>query len=238
MAYTQACDCAVGSNSQNTPLCQKNGQTYGTQQLFGKAYPSLREIEIAHAMATSASGNQGIVSSVCPIHSSFAGGNLSDPLFGYRPATTAIVNRLRNALHLECFPRQLPVSADGTAHCIVLVTLPPNPSLEATCSTIQGLSVPPPDVLQRFQSSAEAAWVAAGAAKSGLPDPATEPVCELAQIGQNDAQYINCASGNPTTSEGWCYVSGALAGQCPQQILFTQNEPPRGANLALQCITP
>ncbi|MBV9945269.1 MAG: hypothetical protein JOZ69_00285, partial [Myxococcales bacterium] len=98
MAFMQACDCTSSRASQNSPLCQKNGATYGTTQIHGKAYPSLRELELAHAMARQPSGVQGIVSSVCPIHTSFAGGSASDPLYGYRPAVNAVVNGLRNAL--------------------------------------------------------------------------------------------------------------------------------------------
>jgi hypothetical protein len=49
---------------------------------------------IAHAM-----GPQGIVSSICPIHTTPANGDSPpDPLFGYRPGMTAIVNRIRGSL--------------------------------------------------------------------------------------------------------------------------------------------
>jgi hypothetical protein len=49
---------------------------------------------IAHAM-----GPQGVVSSLCPIHATPANGdNPPDPLFGYRPAMAAIVDRLRASL--------------------------------------------------------------------------------------------------------------------------------------------
>ena len=35
---------------------------------------------------------------------------------------------------------------------------------------------------------------------------------------------------------GWCYVEGEAAGQCPQQIIFTNGEPPTGSTVSLQCI--
>ena len=57
------CDCGVGNYAQSTALCQSNGGTYSTIQINGKAYPSVREMVIAHKM-----GAQGIVSSLCPIH--------------------------------------------------------------------------------------------------------------------------------------------------------------------------
>lgn len=51
---------------------------------------------MAHAMADQVSGVQGIASSVCPIHTTANGA--SDPVFGYRPAVNAIVDRLRTSL--------------------------------------------------------------------------------------------------------------------------------------------
>jgi hypothetical protein len=95
MKYVGACDCASGSNSLNTPLCQKSGGSYTNVQISAKAYPSLREMEIARAMANSPTGVQGIVSSLCPIHTSYANEDKTDPLFGYRPAMSSIVNGLR-----------------------------------------------------------------------------------------------------------------------------------------------
>ncbi|MBV9949460.1 MAG: hypothetical protein JOZ69_21640 [Myxococcales bacterium] len=235
MAFTQACDCLAPSVSQNSALCQKNGATYGTTQIKGKAYPSVREVELAHAMAGQASGVQGIVSSLCPIHTSAQGP--SDPLFGYRPAVNAIVNRLKNALQVQCLPQTLTVDqTTGEVPCLILVTLPPDPMrLEQVCNTIDGLQIPPQDILQRFQDTAIAAYNAAGGMKSGLTDPRTQPVCQIKQIGQNNMDYQNCATGNQS-APGWCYVSGQAAGSCPQQILFTANQPPRGGAVSLQCI--
>jgi hypothetical protein len=89
-SFNGACDCAAGSPNQNTPLCQGGGGKYTTMQISGKAYPSVREMIIAHAM-----GAQGIVSSLCPIHVVPANGDSPpDPLYGYRPALNTIINRL------------------------------------------------------------------------------------------------------------------------------------------------
>jgi hypothetical protein len=94
MQYAGACDCNSGSNSQSTPLCLKNSAGYTQTQIYAKAYPSLREMEIARAMAESPAGVQGIVSSLCPIHTSYLDGDRTDPLFGYRPAMSALIYRL------------------------------------------------------------------------------------------------------------------------------------------------
>jgi hypothetical protein len=62
-----------------------------TTQYYAKAYPTIRELTLAQLM-----GNQGVVSSLCPIHTTELGTN--DPLYGYRPAATALINRLANQL--------------------------------------------------------------------------------------------------------------------------------------------
>jgi hypothetical protein len=231
--YTGACDCATGSNSQNTPLCQKNGGAYTNTQIFGKAYPSVREMLIAHTLATSPSGIQGVAASLCPIHTSFAGGP-TDPLYGYRPAVNAIVDRLRISLIVQCLPQKLTVDPKtGSAPCHILVTLP-NPGAEDVCAMIAGLSAPDPTLLRRFRAGQEAGWNPA----SGLPDPSTLPVCELRQLTPQTSPVSSfgpdgTCSDSPTS--GWCYVEGQAAGACPQQIIFTSGEPPPRATANVLC---
>jgi hypothetical protein len=97
-AFTGACDCEVGSDTASTQLCAQSGGAYTTNQIYAKAYPSIREIAIARAMATSPTGDQGIVSSVCPIHTHNVGGGGNDPLYGYRPAVNALVEHMKPVL--------------------------------------------------------------------------------------------------------------------------------------------
>ncbi|MDP9000925.1 MAG: hypothetical protein M3O46_12520 [Myxococcota bacterium] len=233
--FSGACDCRAGSNSQETPLCQRNAGVHGTTQVNGKAYPSIREMAIARAMATS-TGVQGIVSSLCPIHVSPQGG-LQDPLYGYRPAANAIVNRLKSKLMVECLPQALNADATGAAPCLILVTLP-KAGGQGVCDSVAGLHAPTDaDVLSRFRASQHAAWVQSGN-KSGLPDPDLLPVCELDQLTRraNPMAFGPDNTCSESAAPGWCYVEGAAALTCPQQILFTANEPPAGATVNLQCI--
>src|ERR1700691_3964212 len=109
-------------------------------------------------------GSQGILSSLCPIHTTDnAQGN--DPLFGYRPAITSIVNRLKNALSVECLPEKLspvPDGQGGVVQCLILATLPNN--LKAEEATVcnqpkSGLSVvTDPAILTTFQANQHAVW--------------------------------------------------------------------------------
>ncbi len=93
--YTGACDCAAGNPLLNNVVCDPNTPT---RQIYGKAYPSVREMVIAHALSqvNAQAGGQGIVSSLCPIHvTEQSPGN---PVFGYRPAVGIIIKRFKNVL--------------------------------------------------------------------------------------------------------------------------------------------
>jgi len=104
MEYAGACACASNSLNEGTQLCSS---TTPTLQVNGKAYPSVREMIIAHAMATETfngySYNQGVVSSLCPIHldvGQTVAQAQQDPLFGYNPAMNALIARMAPALGL------------------------------------------------------------------------------------------------------------------------------------------
>jgi hypothetical protein len=81
---SQGCDCA---NGPDNPLCWNEAeQRFGSLQFRGKAYPGLRHLEVLRGV-----GIGGVVASICPA-------NLSDPGapdFGYRPAVTALIDRMR-----------------------------------------------------------------------------------------------------------------------------------------------
>jgi hypothetical protein len=97
-AYTGACDCATNSQSRDTPLCSKTGgnnpdaKGYTDLQINGKAYPGIRELEVARAL-----GGRAVVSSLCPIHVA-DNAQMDDPLYGYRPGMQALIDRLSTAL--------------------------------------------------------------------------------------------------------------------------------------------
>jgi len=91
-ANAGACACATGALNASTPLCQKSaGGTYTTTQIEGQAYPTIRELAVARSL-----GGQAVVSSICPIHTTEA--TAGDPLYGYRPAFGALVDRLATTL--------------------------------------------------------------------------------------------------------------------------------------------
>jgi hypothetical protein len=67
-----------------------------TQQDYAKAYPTIRELLLAQQLGQVPGANEGVISSLCPIHTTEA--TPGDPLFGYRPAMSALISRLKRSL--------------------------------------------------------------------------------------------------------------------------------------------
>jgi hypothetical protein len=90
-ANGNACDCSSTGLTPDelSPVCNPSSPN---QQLYAKAYPTIRELELAKFL-----GPQGLVASICPADvADNASGD--DPLYGYRPAIAGLVNRMQSAL--------------------------------------------------------------------------------------------------------------------------------------------
>ncbi len=248
--YSGACDCVSGSIDNASQLCDP---TTSTNQIFAKAYPSVREMIIAKAMSNEvvngAPSNQGIVSSLCPIKldvgQSVAAAQ-ADPLFGYNPAVNAIISRLKVSLNSQCFSQQL--NADpktGAVSCLVLVARPAgtgggtctNPG--AACDPKLGLIGPSTDPNALFQQSTLDKFCADHSAKDAVPYVTADmPVCALQQVILDPSNTQDCSKSS--SQSGWCYVTGAgataLGCTPPNTIVFTSGEPPGGSLTSLECL--
>jgi hypothetical protein len=249
----EACDCSVAGLPLDAVPAVCGTQSGGpfasgsneyTKQYYAKAYPTTREITLVELM-----GGQGILSSLCPIHVTAQGA--SDPLFGYRPAVTAIVNRLKNSLSSQCLPQQLnptPTTLDGggtglEVQCLVLATLANNPQNAVGMTGVvcnhpeEGMSVPGPTeapIVKAFQAAQHAAFLAPPNS-SRPPDPSTLATCLVNQIPYTSSG--SCASAGSGSPRGWCYVTDSMfTGTCAQAVQFTPNAPASGATVSLQCI--
>ncbi len=197
-----------------------------TVQTYAKAYPTIRELTLAAMM-----GDQGIVSSLCPIHvADNEAGN--DPLYGYRPAVNAIVDRLKGVLGSECVPELSPDST-GDVACLVLVSFSPTsggPSSDTDCASYPGggYSNADPTVLAQLHAQQSAT-------DAGGVDLASEVTCALNQVPVHENN--TCAGG---TTPGWCYVFGngvPATSRCSQQISYSDPSIiPNGATVRLHCI--
>ena len=81
-------ECTVPA-SGNRAICQDENGIYGTTQFFAKAYPGVRQLQVLSRM-----GDNAIVASICARN--VTDNSRSD--FGYRPALSAILDRLRVGL--------------------------------------------------------------------------------------------------------------------------------------------
>jgi hypothetical protein len=87
----QACDCYAGDRDR--PLCEPTpgSSEAGSLQYWGKAYPSIRQLELLRGV-----GSRAVVTSICAR-------NTSDPSasdFSYRPALAALVDGMEPSLSL------------------------------------------------------------------------------------------------------------------------------------------
>jgi hypothetical protein len=224
--------CLDCDGTKNPPLCG-NQTAAPFVQTRAKAYPTVRELMVVHAL-----NDQGIAASLCPRTKNLAGQELEDPtvngapnpLYGYRPAVKAIVDRLKDALTEQCLPEQLTLDPSNDVPCLILATLPTK-GTEQDCLKIKGLTIPSQEILTKFQ---QAEVDQAGGDAGALLQ---YPVCVLPEIAIKPGDTCKTAS-----DVGWCYVqnSGTAtpAGRCPQAVIFTAgtDQQIKGANYSLQCI--
>ncbi len=216
-AAGDACDCKAGSDA---PVCDPQNPTVQTR---AKAYPGIRHLALAHAL-----GEQGIVSSICPIDTQDP--SPTNAKYGYRPAVKVIIDRLKNALASQCLPRRLVPSLEGKAPCMLLEVLA-KPGAQSQCSNADaGFTQPDADVLKRFIADQKELHKGDGF------DPSTYPICELTDLSETDKSCVG------DSRAGWCYVNGAASREatgdrCSNSILFSENGNPKsGAKVYLQCI--
>jgi hypothetical protein len=249
-----SCDCPNKNNMSLThqqipSVCD---DMIPTQQDFAKAYPTVRELTLAHMMAqvgNTTEGGQGVVSSICPQDVN-DNTTMDDPLYGYRPAVAAIIDRLKTELTTKCLPHKLTVNADGSVPCLLLVQMPMGAATAGgtcknpTCPAGQGVLDLRSDptfqagqgqtVLNQFCDSEEATYVG----KPGGPgDPAQQSICELKQLTPTaDPNDFNAGSCAMSGDKGWCYVTGVAAKTCSQAIYFANGSPPSGSTTTLSCL--
>ena len=106
-----ACDCLDAGN--DNPLCEQTpcSGAFGQNQYRAKAYPGIRHLQVLQAI-----GTQGIVASIAPAEQA----DENSPIYGYRPAVNAIVDRLKLALGGQCLPRTLVPDVSGQVSCLII----------------------------------------------------------------------------------------------------------------------
>jgi hypothetical protein len=216
-----SCDCPA--NTSDNPLCYPNPSDSGKNSLqkYAKAYPGLKELAIARGM-----GDQGIAASICA--KQLTDSKQAD--FGYRPAVTAIIDRLKQALNGQCLPRRLTPNMQGQVQCLLLEG---TKNSACKCDTPSRSPVSPEH---------RPAVVAAEADPAGM---GLDCFCEIDQTQGTD--LADCQTKTPASSNGWCYVDAdqgpleaAIVSKCPvsqqRKIRFVGNgAPQQGATVFITC---
>ena len=202
------CDC---DGTKNPPLCSK---TDSKIQVRGKAYPTRRELQVARDL-----GDHGIAASLCP--KQLTAPSADD--YGYRPAVSAIVERLSGALVASCVPHPLTRDpGDGKVPCLVLATLA-TPGPDTVCKSL-GLDTPSADVLASFRDRV--------AADEGEGSRAF-PVCEVPQTVVPPGK--SCRGDDDNLA--FCYGEDVPRASCSRSLVFTKATARlHDARFTLQCI--
>jgi hypothetical protein len=219
------CDCQGGPS--DNPLCAPNPSDgmKRTLQVAAKAYPGIKELAIARGM-----GDQGIAASICAKQVK----DNTQPDYGYRPAVRAIIDRLKQALHNECLPRQLQPNAQGQVECLMLEGSKIPTGTKCTCDPSKSRSPVAPEHQP-----------AVAAAQSDAVGADLNCFCEIDQA--QGAALVDCQTKTPASSNGWCYVDAdqgvaeaQIVAKCPateqRQIRFVGNgAPQQGSTLFMTC---
>jgi hypothetical protein len=180
------CDCKQTIDIGQRPLCD------GTTQTYAKAYPGNRFLRVLRDY-----GANSIVASICPKNTT---GSATDPAYGYNPAMSAIVDRLKEALQGSCLRRQLATDDQGQILCQVIEVT--RPSDVAPCSGNLGRAEPQPEVasavLQRMRS-----LDMCGAAANPCEGFS---LCRLLPVADENLDNCQNADDASLVGAGYCYI--------------------------------
>jgi hypothetical protein len=243
-----SCDCNANEQANNRPLCSyPNGPNTDGVQVYAKAYPGLRHLEVLKGV-----GENAIVASICPKNTQPAAGLRpeTDPSYGYNPAVASILEIFREKLGSPCLPRKLDIETNpssdrfGQVSCNVIEAVPNNGG-ECTCDESKG------------RSPVQSADLRAGA-KDGLRENAqcggdsgvdcsSYCFCEVKQLTGGDGETCQSGATNPNLY-GYCYIDAEegignpdLVASCEankQRALHWTGEglPAKGSTMLMACL--
>jgi hypothetical protein len=194
------CDCNADEYDRNSPLCTGVTATTDGTQVYGKAYPGVRELEVLKGV-----GESAVVASICAKNTTTDLSPAADPNHGYNPAVSAIVSQMSESFTPKCLPRALAVSPGSTSiPCTILEASTPT---DGNC-----------DCAARNRGDAPAvaaAVVRTNMKNDGLCDGAL-PVacadvclCELPQLTGEALDACQAGDADEGTAIGFCYIDPA-----------------------------
>lgn len=229
------CDCSDSASTMK-PLCQQTDGSYSDTQVYAKAYPGLRQLEVLKGV-----GESGIVASICPkLLPDPNAAATPNPNVGYNPAVDALLTVIGSKLGGKCLPRELtPDPVTKRVPCAMVEVVPADAQGQCQpCSAVPGRLDPNPKVAR----SVHRELISSGRCTT-LECPGT-CLCEIQQ-SQGD-ELTACQTREDASAPGYCYIDASLnlgdAGlvqDCPAQrgLRFVGNDTPRnGAQTFIACV--
>ncbi len=189
-------DCDVCANGPcDVPLCN------GGEQIMGKAVPSLRELGVLAGMQA-----QGIFASICAENTT---GDTTAPDYGYNPAVSTIIERLKEKLGGQCLSRKLTPDDEGLVQCLVIEAYTAD---SCDCSADIGRAEITPELEGKPNPKYNAVKLAQEDPVAG--DDSWNCFCEIKQLTQEQpAEREACLNdldpASDAQGDGWCYIDGA-----------------------------
>jgi hypothetical protein len=212
------CDCSAtlaGDTSAltvaNSPICQPpGGGAPGTTQYYAKAYPGARELTVLRDF-----GNNAIVASICPKLATSASPAV-DPNYGYNPAVSAIVDRLKEQLGQRCLPRAIAHTEDSSGNNTISCQIV-EAQKTGSCNCGQpGRSPADPTLVPAvFRQLEESGTCGPGVGQTPC-DATGFCMCDINQ--EQGADLTSCEANVSTPTAGFCYIddpASAALKNCP-----------------------
>ena len=187
--------CGAEEIASNSSLCEAGAG--GRIQTSAKAYPGTRELSVLQAL-----GDNAIVASICPkvIEPADPKNPAGDANYGYNPAVSAIVERLKTQLAGKCLPRKLKIDDQGQALCRVVEAQ--RPGKECNCKADGRAEVASSDITRAVR----ARLALNGDCGSGAGQTQCNDWC-MCEIEQVDAAHLKaCQTNQGGVPPGYCYI--------------------------------
>lgn len=213
MTNEGGCDCNADEFAKNSPLCTYTTPMADGTQVYAKAYPGLRELQVLKGI-----GSNAIVASICPKNPTPEGNPTTDPNYGYNPAVSAIVDRLKDALTAKCLPRALvpednPMSPEvGKVPCAVVEVRPKVNGVCDACNPAIGRSDFEGEERKIIPSVMENMRNLRQCGGAGLTRCEDYCMCKLQQFTGDQLEECVSAPADPGNLYGYCYVDPTVPG--------------------------
>jgi hypothetical protein len=230
------CDCNASEAPYRRSLCEYESASTDGTQIHGKAYPSIRQLQVLKGLAW-----QAVTASICPKNVVAEGDDPAlDPAYGYNPAITAMLEPLAWYLTPDCLWRRLPVDEGGRTGCRV-IELTFGETEECSCDASTGRVEP-----GRAAAEATFVYLDGWVCGEGTPVPCEEVcLCEIEQLSGDDLEVCLNSTTDPGGVHGFCYVHAETAdpevlSNCeaftpgpPKNLRFMGGRPPGRYSLLL-----